>query len=116
LARDHAPVTYLESNHISVLAFDEELRLQPSLSHRAVDEVPLDPFAFRASKRSQVLAQRARSIAVSFIGEPQAVHCGPWLCLSSMPCSPQFGALSSPASQPAAFDFKGSDAVTLIST
>jgi len=30
--------------------------------------------------------------------------------------SPQFGALSSPASQPAAFDFKGSDAVTLIST
>jgi hypothetical protein len=43
-----------------VLAFDEELRLQPSLSHRAVDEVPLDPFAFRASKRSQVLAQCAR--------------------------------------------------------
>jgi hypothetical protein len=30
--------------------------------------------------------------------------------------SPQFGALSSPASQPAAFDLKGSDAVTLIST
>jgi hypothetical protein len=29
---------------------------------------------------------------------------------------PQFGALSSPASQPAALDLKGSDAVTLIST
>jgi hypothetical protein len=24
------------------------------------------------------------SIAVSFIGEPQAVHCGPWFCASSM--------------------------------
>jgi hypothetical protein len=23
------------------------------------------------------------SIAVSFIGEPQAVHCGPWFCTSS---------------------------------
>lgn len=24
------------------------------------------------------------SIADSFIGEPQPVHCGPWFCLSSM--------------------------------
>ncbi len=24
------------------------------------------------------------SIAVNFIGEPQAVHCGPWFCVSSM--------------------------------
>src|ERR1700730_15579330 len=24
------------------------------------------------------------SIAASLIGEPQAVHCGPWFCLSSM--------------------------------
>ena len=24
------------------------------------------------------------SIAESFIGEPQAVHCGPWFCVSSM--------------------------------
>jgi hypothetical protein len=60
LARDHAPVPNLESNRISVPAFDEELRLQPSLNHRAVDEVPLDPFAFRAGKRSQVLAQCTR--------------------------------------------------------
>jgi hypothetical protein len=43
------------------------------------------------------------------------VHCGPWFCVSSMRCSPQFGVLSSPASQPVAFDFKGSDAMTLIS-
>jgi hypothetical protein len=28
------------------------------------------------------------SIAVSFMGEPQAVHCGPWVCLSSMACAP----------------------------
>jgi hypothetical protein len=49
LARDQAPVTNLESNRVSVRAFDEELRLQPSLSHGAVDEVPLDSFAFRAS-------------------------------------------------------------------
>jgi hypothetical protein len=55
------------------------------------------------------------SIAESFIGEPQAVHCGPWFCLSSM-ALPQFGALSSPESHPTAFDVKGSDAMTLIST
>jgi hypothetical protein len=28
------------------------------------------------------------SMAVSVIGEPQAVHCGPWFCVSSMSCSP----------------------------
>jgi hypothetical protein len=55
------------------------------------------------------------SIAVNFMGEPQAVHCGPWFCVSSM-ALPQFGALSSPASQPVAFDFNGSDATTLLST
>ena len=40
------------------------------------------------------------SIAVNLIGEPQAVHCGPRFCVSSMCCSSQFGALSSPASHP----------------
>jgi hypothetical protein len=58
--------------------------------------------------------------AAESIGEPQAVHCGPWFCVSSMrrfpEVSPQFGVLSSPASQPAAFDLKGSDAMTLVST
>jgi hypothetical protein len=28
------------------------------------------------------------SIAVSFIGDPQAVHCGPWFCVSRMNVSP----------------------------
>jgi hypothetical protein len=27
------------------------------------------------------------SITVNLMGEPQAVHCGPWFCLSSMGCS-----------------------------
>jgi hypothetical protein len=27
------------------------------------------------------------SIAVNFIGESHAVHCGPWFCVSSMPLS-----------------------------
>jgi hypothetical protein len=48
------------------------------------------------------------SIAVNFIGEPQAVHCGPWFCVSSMHCSTQFGALSSPANHPTEADFMGS--------
>src|ERR1700693_2903983 len=47
------------------------------------------------------------SIAVKLIGEPQAVHCGPWFCVSSM-VAPQFGALSSPASHPREADFIGS--------
>src|ERR1700726_4461164 len=54
------------------------------------------------------------------MGEPHAVHCGPWFCVSSMCGSretgPQLGEVSSPASQPVAFDLKGSDAMTLIST
>jgi hypothetical protein len=48
------------------------------------------------------------SIAVNLMEEPQAVHCGPWFCLSSMVASPQFGALSSPASHPTEADFIGS--------
>jgi hypothetical protein len=56
------------------------------------------------------------SIAASFMGEPQAVHSGPWFCMSSMCCPPQFGALGCPESQPAASDLKGSDAMTLVST
>jgi hypothetical protein len=35
------------------------LRLQPRLSHSTFDQVPLNPFAFRAGKGSQVLARRA---------------------------------------------------------
>jgi hypothetical protein len=48
------------------------------------------------------------------------VHCGPWFCASSMgyfsEISAQPGVPGSPASQPAAVDLKGSDAMTLIST
>jgi hypothetical protein len=88
MARDHAPVANLESNRVSVLAFDEELRLQPSLSHGAVDEVPLDSLAFRAVNVRKSWPDAPGSTAVSFIGEPQAVHCGPWFCVSSMACAP----------------------------
>jgi hypothetical protein len=60
------------------------------------------------------------SIAASLMGEPQAVHCGPWFCASSMgyfsEISVQPGVPGSPASQPAALDLKGSDAITLTST
>jgi hypothetical protein len=60
------------------------------------------------------------SIIVNFIGEPQAVHCGPWFCAMSwrypLVVDPQFGRPSSPASQPAiALDSKGSDAMTPVS-
>jgi hypothetical protein len=55
------------------------------------------------------------SIAVNLIGEPQAVHCGPWLCVEHV-LLPQFGALSSPASQPTENDFMGSLATTSFCT
>ena len=51
------------------------------------------------------------SIAVNLMGEPQAVHCGPWFCLSSMSV-PQVGVLSSPASHPTEADCIGSLATT----
>jgi hypothetical protein len=56
------------------------------------------------------------SIAVNLIGEPQAVHCGPWFCLSSMRWSLQVGALSSLASHPTDADFIGSPATTSLRT
>jgi len=57
------------------------------------------------------------SIAVNLIGEPQAVHCGPWFWVSSMCClPPQFRALSSPASRPTEADFIGSLAMTSFCT
>ena len=54
------------------------------------------------------------------MGEPQAVHCGPWFCASSMgffsEISAQPGVPGSPESQSAALGLKESDAMTLIST
>ena len=46
------------------------------------------PVALWASKRRKSWPGALGSIAVNFIGEPQAVHCGPWFCMSSMCCSP----------------------------
>jgi len=46
-----------------------------------------------------------------------ASDCGPWFCVSSKCCSPQFGALSSPESHPRAeADFIGSPATTSFRT
>jgi hypothetical protein len=45
---------------MSKLAWRSLLWRYPSLGHRTLNNVPLDPFAFWAGKRSQVLAQRAR--------------------------------------------------------
>ena len=60
------------------------------------------------------------SIATNLMGEPQAVHCGPWFCVSSMgyfsEISAQPGAPGSLVSLQAALDLNGSDAMTLIST
>jgi hypothetical protein len=44
------------------------------------------------------------------------VHCGPWFCVSSKCCSPQFGALSCPASHCAEADLIGSPATTSFCT
>jgi hypothetical protein len=50
--RNQASVANIVSDSIA-------LRLQPSLGHGTFDKVPLNPFAFRAGKGSQVLARRA---------------------------------------------------------
>jgi hypothetical protein len=46
--------------------------------HRQPRSLGLGPYGFLA------FAAALGSIAVNFMGEPQAVHCGPWFCLSSM--------------------------------
>jgi hypothetical protein len=48
------------SDRVSVAAFDGMLRRYLCLGHRAVNDVSLNPFAFWARKRSQVLTQSAR--------------------------------------------------------
>jgi hypothetical protein len=60
------------------------LRLQPNLGHGTVDQVPLNPFAFRAGKGRKSWPAALGSIAVSFMGEPHAQHCGRWFCASSI--------------------------------
>ena len=100
----------------SKLAWRSLLWRYPSLGHRTLNNVPLDPFAFWAGKRSQVLAQRARL-------NRRQPH---WrtasralrtlvLCVEHWLPS-QFGALSSPASHPTKADCIGSLATTSFCT
>jgi hypothetical protein len=55
LVRDGIAATGLEGTR-----FQGTFGLQPGLGHGTRDNVPLDPFAFRARKRSQILAGAAR--------------------------------------------------------
>jgi len=63
---DHAPVVNPVSNSIFVAGADGALKSCGQVKVRRSLPVPLG------------------SIADNFMGEPQAVHCGPWFCLSSM--------------------------------
>jgi hypothetical protein len=63
---DHAPVVIPVSNRIFVAGADGALK-------------PCRQVKLRGSLPIQL-----GSIADNFMGEPQAVHCGPWFCLSSM--------------------------------
>ena len=88
----------------------------PGFGRGAVDNVPLNSLASWAGKRSQVLARRGRLNRRQPHGRTAS---GAWrtlvLCVEHG-LLPQPGAPGSPASQPAALDLKGSDAMTLIST
>jgi hypothetical protein len=57
---NHASIANLVRDGIAARGFAGALRLQPSLGHRTRDNVPLNPLAFRAGKRSQILARAAR--------------------------------------------------------
>jgi hypothetical protein len=92
----------------------------PRFSHSAVDDVPLNSLASWASKRSQILARHARLNRGQRHGRTTSgalrtlvlcVEHGLLLRNQRSPAVP-----GSPASQPAAVDLKGSDAMTLIST
>jgi hypothetical protein len=92
----------------------------PRFSHSAVDDVPLDSLASWARKRSQVLARHARLNRRQPHGRTTSgalralvlcVEHGLLLRNQRSPAVP-----GSRASQPAAVDLKGSDAITLIST
>jgi hypothetical protein len=86
---------------MSKLAWRSLLWRYPSLGHRALSITR----RWTLLHSGQVNVRKSwpnvlGSIAVNLIGEPQAVHCGPWFCVSSMVGSPQFGARSSPANHP----------------
>ena len=92
----------------------------PRFCHGAVDDVALDPLASWARKRSQVLARQVRldrrqphrrTTSGALRTLVLCVEHGLLLRNQRSPAVP-----GSPASQPAAVDLKGSDAMTLIST
>jgi hypothetical protein len=92
----------------------------PRFCHGAVDDVALDSLASWARKRSQVLARQARLDRRQPHGRTTSgalrtlvlgIEHGLLLRNQRSPAAP-----GSPASQPAAVDLKGSDAMTLIST
>jgi len=92
----------------------------PRFSHGAVNDVALNSLASWASKRPQVMARHARLDRRQPHGRTTSgalrtlvlcVEHGSLLRNQRSPAVP-----GSPASQPAAVDLKGSDAMTLIST
>ena len=93
---------------------------RPHLRDRSVDDVALNSLASRARKRSQVLAPHARHNRRQPHGRTTSGALRTLaLCVEHglfSEISVQPGAPGSPASQPAALDLKGSDAMTLIST
>jgi hypothetical protein len=72
----------------------------PSLGHRTLNNVPLDPFAVRTSKRSQVLARRARLNRRQPHWRTASGALRALILYVEHALLPQFGALSSPASHP----------------
>jgi hypothetical protein len=57
---NHAAIADLVRDGSAGTGFEGALRLQPRLGHGTLDNVPLNPFAFRTGKRSQILASATR--------------------------------------------------------
>ena len=92
----------------------------PGLSHAALDDVPLNSPALRAGKTPQVLAPHAWLDHRQPHGGAAGGALRTLILLVEhglLPeVGPQLGALSPPASQPTAFDLRGSDAIRRRST
>jgi hypothetical protein len=82
--RNHAPVISLVSNRVSVSALDGALRLQPSLSQVLSMRCRWTLLHFAQVNVRKSKPNVPDSIDASFIGELQAVHSGPWFCLSGI--------------------------------
>ena len=90
--------------------------LRPGLGRGAFDNMPLNPPAMRTGKGSQIVAQTIRLNRRQLHGRTASRALRTLVLRVEHGVVPQFGALSSPASQPVAFDWKGSHEMTLIST